>query len=58
MRAELFSDEVFETIEAIAEAFESLEVDNGYCSIDEYVQEVCDESPAACPVSDNFVSPC
>jgi hypothetical protein len=55
---ELFSDEVFESIEAIAEAFESLEVDNGYCSIDEYVQKVCEESPSSCPVSENFVSPC
>jgi hypothetical protein len=49
---------VFESIEAIAEAFESLEVDNGYCSIDEYVQKVCEESPSSCPVSENFVSPC
>lgn len=55
---ELYSDEVFETLEAIAEIFESLEIDNGYCSIDEYVQKVCEESPSACPVSADFESPC
>lgn len=55
---ELFSDEAFETMKAIAEVFESLEIDNGYCSIDAYVQKVCEESPSACPVSESFVSPC
>jgi len=55
---ELFSEEVFEMLEAIAEAFELLEIDNGYCSIDQYVQKVCEETPAACPVGDDFDSPC
>ncbi len=61
---ELFSDEVFKKIEAIAEAFESLGEDNGYCSIDNYVQKICKEEEegdapvGSCPVSDDFSSPC
>lgn len=56
---ELFSDEVFERMKQIAEDFvESTEIDNGYCSIDAYVMKVCEESPSACPVGDDFRSPC
>ena len=55
---ELFSDEVFKTLENIAKTFESLEKDNGYCSIDQYVMQVCEESPSKCPVGNDFQSPC
>ncbi len=56
---ELFSDDVFEKLEKIAKAFElDTSIDNGYCGIDEYVKEVCKESKAKCPVSDEFDSPC
>ena len=55
---ELFSDKVFEELEAIAKAFEFLKVDNGYCSIDQYVMKVCEESPINCLVTDDFTSPC
>ena len=56
---ELFSDDVFEVMKKAAEAFEKdMEIDNGYCSIDAYVKEVCAEDPHACPVSADFSSPC
>lgn len=56
---ELFSEETLETMKRIAEeVMKSLEIDNGYCSIDSYVKKVCEETPSACPVSNDFESPC
>ena len=40
---ELFGEDISEKIKAIAEVFEAFELDNGYCSIDNYVQKVCEE---------------
>lgn len=61
---ELYSDKVFKKLKNIAELFESQAVDNGYCSIDNYVQKVCSQEQmgkapiGSCPVSDDFSSPC
>ena len=61
---ELFGEDISEKIKAIAEAFEAFELDNGYCSIDNYVQKVCEEEEegeapvGSCPVGGDFASPC
>jgi hypothetical protein len=49
---ELFSDETFETLTAIMEAFAELGAENGYCEgVSRYMAEVCDQSPGLCPVN-------
>ncbi len=49
---ELFSDDVFEQLEAIMEAFAETGEDNGYCEgVQGYMVEVCDQNPGLCPVN-------
>jgi len=57
----LFSDKVFKHLKSIAKTAEDLLENagaNGYCAIDEYVKQVCKESPSQCLVSENFAPPC
>lgn len=50
---ELFGNEVFATLEAIAKAFEETQIDNGYCQgVSSYMAELCNENPGLCPVAD------
>lgn len=49
---DLFSDETFETLKEIMEAFAELGAENGYCEgVSRYMAEVCDQSPGLCPVN-------
>jgi hypothetical protein len=62
--SKLFSDKVFKQLQEIAKSFAFTKIDNGYCSIDNYVQKICEnvksgKAPAgSCPVGDDFFSPC
>lgn len=62
---ELYSADLSESLSNIAKFFEKWEIDNGYCGIDAYVQELCKPpdhpepvSVGRCPVSADFQSPC
>lgn len=61
---ELFSDELEEKFRKLAERFAILlEVDSGYCGIDQFLRDMCEEAkedhkPGECLISDDVESPC
>ncbi|MEP2503546.1 MAG: hypothetical protein ABJH85_02290 [Paracoccaceae bacterium] len=50
---ELFSDDVFDSLKAIAKAFVETQVDNGHRDgVSTFMVEDCDENPGLCLLSD------
>lgn len=60
---QIFKDHTKEKMKKISELLAMLELDDGYCSIDRFVQEMCEDAkkdgkPGECLIGSDFQTPC